>query len=292
MQIDSLKYFYEVAELKSISKAANNSHISQPALSHQLSKLEKELGAKLLERSNKGVKLTSQGEILYNYAREILISHNNLIEEISANNSIKKEIEITNSSMYANFLVSNLAKDIGKIFKNFNVIINNQLEINEQVLLLHNRSDVVVGSKMIYDVDLSSNYIGSDKLILISKQEIKKDKLDKLSVALLDDNLSISKRELEKLDKSKICLKTNSLDTVREYLNNSNTAAIVPKIAVEGELGTGIFKDLECREYEIEYDLFITYKKDIESSLKKKINMFKNELERILNKESILKNRQ
>lgn len=292
MQIDSLKYFYEVAELKSISKAANNSHISQPALSHQLSKLEKELGAKLLERSNKGVKLTSQGEILYNYAREILISHNNLIEEISANNSIKKEIEITNSSMYANFLVSNIAKDIGKIFKNFNVIINNQLEINEQVLLLHNRSDVVVGSKMIYDVDLSSNYIGSDKLILISKQEVKKDKLDKLSVALLGDNLSISKRELEKLDKSKICLKTNSLDTVREYLNNSNTAAIVPKIAVQAELETGILKDLECREYEIEYDLFITYKKDIENSLKKKINMFKNELERILNKENILKNRQ
>lgn len=292
MQIDSLKYFYEVAELKSISKAANNSHISQPALSHQLSKLEKELGAKLLERSNKGVKLTSQGEILYNYAREIIISHNNLIEEISANNFIKEEIEITNSSMYANFLVSNIAKDIGKIFKNFNVIINNQLEINEQVLLLHNRADVVVGSKMIYDVDLSSNYIGSDKLILISKQEIKKDKLDKLSIALLDDNLSISKNELKKLDRSKICLTTNSLDTIREYLNNSNTAAIVPKIAVQTELETGILKNLECREYEIEYDLFITYKKDIENSLKKKVNIFKNELERILNKESLLKNRQ
>lgn len=285
MQIDSLKYFYEVAELKSISKAANNSHISQPALSHQLSKLEKELGAKLLERSNKGVKLTSQGEILYNYAREILISHNNLIEEISANNVSKEEIEITNSSMYANFLVSNIAKDISKIFKNFNVIINNQLEINEQVLLLHNRSDVVVGCKMIYDVDLSSNYIGSDKLILISKQEVKKDKFDKLSIALLDDNLSIPRRELEKLDKSNIYLKTNSIDTVREYLNNSNTAAIVPKISVQAELESEVFKDLECKIYEIEYDLFITYKKDIENSLKKKINLFKNELEKILNKE-------
>lgn len=285
MQIDSLKYFYEVAELKSISKAANNSHISQPALSHQLSKLEKELGAKLLERSNKGVKLTSQGEILYNYAREILISHNNLIEEISANNFSKEEIEITNSSMYANFLVSNIAKDISKIFKSFNVIINNQLEINEQVLLLHNRSDVVVGCKMIYDVDLSSNYIGSDKLILISRQEVKKDKFDKLSIALLDDNLSIPRRELEKLDKSNICLKTNSIDTVREYLNNANTAAIVPKISVQAELESGIFKDLECKSYEIEYDLFITYKKDIENSLKKKINLFKNELEKILNKE-------
>ncbi|MEG1002905.1 MAG: LysR family transcriptional regulator, partial [Clostridium sp.] len=108
MQIDSLKYFYEVAELKSISKVANNSHISQPALSHQLSKLEKELGAKLFERSNRGVELTSQGEILYNYAKEIILSHNNLVEEINANSLNKSEIGITNSSIYANFLVANM----------------------------------------------------------------------------------------------------------------------------------------------------------------------------------------
>ena len=82
MRISSLMYFYEVAELKSISKVSNNLHISQPALSHQLSSLEKELGVKILERSNKGVKLTDKGKILYNYSKEMIKLHNNLLDDI------------------------------------------------------------------------------------------------------------------------------------------------------------------------------------------------------------------
>ena len=68
MRISSLRYFYEVAQLKSISKISNNLHISQPALSHQISKLEKYLGVKLLERSNTGVELTTKGQVMYKYA--------------------------------------------------------------------------------------------------------------------------------------------------------------------------------------------------------------------------------
>ncbi|MGL4570375.1 MAG: LysR family transcriptional regulator [Clostridium sp.] len=285
MQIDSLKYFYEVAELKSISKVANNSHISQPALSHQLSKLEKELGAKLFERSNRGVELTPQGEILYNYAKEIILSHNNLVEEINANSLSKSEIGITNSSIYANFLVATMAKDIGKIFKNCNININNHIEGNEQSLLLHNKCDVIVGCNIIHDVDLSSNYIGRDKLILVGTEETKDCKIDSLSIAFLNDKLTPCSKEIEKLDQSKISLKTNSLSTIREYLMNANTAAIVPMISVRRDLERGILTDLGCKEYEKSYDIFITHKKNIENPLKKKINLFKKELERILNKE-------
>ena len=80
MRISSLMYFYEVAELKSISKVSNNLHISQPALSHQLSSLEKQLGVTIFERSNKGVELTDKGKILYNYSKEILKLHNSLLD--------------------------------------------------------------------------------------------------------------------------------------------------------------------------------------------------------------------
>ncbi len=89
MRISSLRYFYEVAELKSISKVSTNLHISQPALSHQLFKLEKDLGVKLLERSNRGVNLTSKGEILYNYAKKILVLHDSLIEDIKIDNYVQ-----------------------------------------------------------------------------------------------------------------------------------------------------------------------------------------------------------
>ncbi len=68
-----------------------------------------------------------------------------------------------------------------------------------------------------------------------------------------------------------------------EYLNNNNTVAVVPKIAVRSEIESGEFIDLGFKSYEKSYDLFITYRKDIESRIKKKINLFIKELEKVLN---------
>ena len=64
---DVYNLFLKVVETGSISKAANELFISQPALSQQLKKLEKEFNAKLFTRSNKGIELTKEGKIVYKY---------------------------------------------------------------------------------------------------------------------------------------------------------------------------------------------------------------------------------
>lgn len=76
MDVKDLTYFYQVAIDKNISKAAQNQHISQPAISRAIKDLEKELGKKLLRRGNRGITLTEEGEILFKRAKEIL----NLVE--------------------------------------------------------------------------------------------------------------------------------------------------------------------------------------------------------------------
>lgn len=64
------KVFYEVANEKSISKGAEKLMISQPAVTQSIHTLEEQLGGKLFIRTPKGVVLTNEGEILYNYIRE------------------------------------------------------------------------------------------------------------------------------------------------------------------------------------------------------------------------------
>ena len=61
---DVYNLFLKVVETGSISKAANELFISQPALSQQLKKLEKEFNAKLFTRSNKGIELTKEGKLI------------------------------------------------------------------------------------------------------------------------------------------------------------------------------------------------------------------------------------
>lgn len=72
MEIRVLNYFVEMANKKSLTKAAKKLHVTQPTLSKQLKDLENELGQKLFTRSNYSINLTPEGEILYKRAVDIL----------------------------------------------------------------------------------------------------------------------------------------------------------------------------------------------------------------------------
>ncbi|MEZ5922919.1 MAG: LysR family transcriptional regulator [Hyphomicrobiaceae bacterium] len=72
MDLRQLRYFTQVVESGSFSKAASQLHVAQPALSQHVRHLEEELGVVLLHRSSQGVKPTEAGERLLLHARRIL----------------------------------------------------------------------------------------------------------------------------------------------------------------------------------------------------------------------------
>ncbi len=69
VEIRHLRYFLAVAEELHFTRAANLLRVAQPALSHQIRQLEEEVGAKLLERTNRRVQLTPAGVVFRNRAR-------------------------------------------------------------------------------------------------------------------------------------------------------------------------------------------------------------------------------
>ena len=73
MELRHLRYFVAVAETENVSRAALKLHVSQPALSRQISDLEDEIGFLLLERSAKSVRLTDAGRIFLTEARAVLV---------------------------------------------------------------------------------------------------------------------------------------------------------------------------------------------------------------------------
>lgn len=72
MDLRALTYFVQVAEAGSITRASDNLHIAQPALTRQIHRLEQDLGSRLLIRESRGVKLTDAGKRLYDHATRIL----------------------------------------------------------------------------------------------------------------------------------------------------------------------------------------------------------------------------
>lgn len=89
MDLRVLEYFLAVAEEENISHAAENLHVSQPTVSRQLMELEKEIGRKLFERTNKKVILTEDGLLFRQTAKDIL----QLYSKAVSGYDDKKELE-------------------------------------------------------------------------------------------------------------------------------------------------------------------------------------------------------
>lgn len=91
MTLTQLKYVIAIADTHSMNMAARALFIAQPSLSQALRELEEEIGLTLFNRSNRGVKITPEGEEFLGYARQVVEQYR-LVEDryIEKKNSKKR----------------------------------------------------------------------------------------------------------------------------------------------------------------------------------------------------------
>ena len=78
MQIESLKVFCDLAETESFTKAAQINGVTQSAVSQQISSLERTFKSLLIERSKKKFRLTREGQMLYDFSKQIIQTYESL----------------------------------------------------------------------------------------------------------------------------------------------------------------------------------------------------------------------
>ena len=82
MQIESLKVFCDLAETESFTKAAQINDVTQSAVSQQISSLERQFKSLLIERSKKKFRLTREGQVLYDYSKQIIQTYDALYSRL------------------------------------------------------------------------------------------------------------------------------------------------------------------------------------------------------------------
>lgn len=108
MKLNQLLYFCHACEVGNISRAAIDLHISQPTISMAIHELEEDFGVLLMQRNNKGFKLTREGQYFYEKAVVILSQTNHLEQVMLDIGGRRKQIEVGIPPMIGTFLFPDL----------------------------------------------------------------------------------------------------------------------------------------------------------------------------------------
>lgn len=131
INLELYRIFYVVAKNKHMTKASRELHISQPAISQAIKKLEEQLDGTLFLRSNKGMELTEEGKMFYEYVKGALeLIYNAENEFTSFKDLTKGEIKIGCSTTLTKLILLDGLRKFHIDFPNINVNITNDLTSN------------------------------------------------------------------------------------------------------------------------------------------------------------------
>lgn len=162
-----LKVFVMVAEKKSFSRAAEELNLTQPAVSQYIRALEYSLGAKLLDRTNKYVRMNQIGEMVYHYAKEILGLYTKmqyLVDERT--NKASGPITIGASYTFGEYILPYIIAKLQQSHPSIrpSIIINNTKEIID--LLLSHQLDIGIIEGPLKEKKLTTEIIAEDNMYI------------------------------------------------------------------------------------------------------------------------------
>ena len=242
INLNLYKIFYDVAKAGSISKAAQNSYTSQPAISRSIKKLEDELGTQLFYRTLNGVQLTDKGKELLYFVEK---SYNNLIiaerNMLETENLERGKLSIGMPSNIGSFFLFDKIMDFHKKFPNIEITIITGSTSNLIELLDTHKVDFVIdtspidvvldeGMKVTKLKEVSYCFIVKDDTTLLDYNTVKSLKDLKNYPLILPIPGTANRNDLD------ITLKNNKI-SIQNVINIHTSEMIIS--AVKKDLGIG-----------------------------------------------------
>lgn len=128
MELRHIEYFTAVIELKSFSLAAQKCFVTQPTITMAIKSLENEIGLPLIDRSQRGIKMTEAGEMFYDCAKNVLGElENGLLQLENLKHRLSKNISIGVAVRSCSKLLPPLLENLADLKKDFEVEIREMI---------------------------------------------------------------------------------------------------------------------------------------------------------------------
>ena len=147
MDLQQLRFLVKISQTLNFSKAAEELFISQPTLSHQIRRLEDELGVKLLERSTRNVELTPIGRECVNLAQQ-MVELSDRILEITQEESrrFSNRLNIGVLAIYPQMNISAVINEFQASHLNETINIHFDWSVTLMDRLMRKKTDVIISN--------------------------------------------------------------------------------------------------------------------------------------------------
>lgn len=193
MELRQIEYFVAITKYKNYTKAANELYVSQPTISVAIQKLENEIGVRLLERDNKGITITEEGEVFLKYAEKILQDIQHLVAVMTdLQPSTKKLLKVAFPSTVGSWLWRELLYGFSEKY------IDIELDITDcgtlDIIKLLKNQDVDIGYgviELVVDEDIECRTIRDGELKIILPTTHPFAQMSLVPIAMLENQLVI-----------------------------------------------------------------------------------------------------
>lgn len=213
--LNQYKIFYTVAKFGNISHAAEELYISQPAISKAISKLEENINTKLFIRNHRGVTMTNEGKILFEYLKTAFDAIHLGEERIKKINELGiGQIKIGTSTTLAKYMLLPHLKEFVTQYPHIKIIIECRSSSHTSKLLDDNKIDIglIVKPEGVHNFEFFS--LGEIEYIFVATDTY----LKNLHLREGKENLSTKELELD-LFKSANLMLLDEENITRQYVN-------------------------------------------------------------------------
>jgi DNA-binding transcriptional LysR family regulator len=278
MDINQLEVLVTVARERSFSRAAEVLDRTQPAISQAVRRLEIETGEVLFDRSSKDGTLTYAGEVLLDYARQMLNLRHAAQSAVQELKDLKQGKVTITANEHTVFYLLPLINEFRKQHPLIKVEVQRGVASRIPTEILAREVELGVISFTPNDPALRSIPVLTDGLTLIASPKHPLAGKKEVSIRELADETFVAhnapspyrKKVIDAFEKYKtrlnIGVELPSLEAIKKLVEQGTGIALVPKLTAQSEIESGRLAALNVKELKLERKLNIIYRRNSELS--------------------------
>ena len=272
MKYDNLKTFHKVAHTLNFTKAARELFLTQPAVSQQIQSLEYDLGIILFDRSNKRIRLTSEGKILLSYTKRLFDLYDEIERLFDHFKHLEKgKITIGATAVMGTYFLPKIIGRFSKQYPGLDIDLQMGNSSSVQDLLLEGKLDFGFTGQMRAHPRLKSILIHRERLLMVcsndnalaSKKSVSVDELGKTPFIWREKGTQtrlLVEGWFEKMVERGYPQKSIELQNVeaaKRTVVEGYGITITPEIAVRREIHLGLLKPIDLAGFDLYFDYYL-----------------------------------